>query len=213
MPETFASILRPLRARIGLIANATPVNVEAEFLRLGALAARGEFHCPKFEYVHAPDMALARKLAEVAAAIPLYDAPLRQRADELLKECELSLSVGTSRFGELADARFWCEALSAKEARALATEWLRFTATEDAETFRTDSGHSASLLSQMNVAVRQHSPHHRVVTRSGMTALAATGDECVYVARDRSLSEESGRRVVVHEVYGHVVPRVRAHKR
>jgi hypothetical protein len=44
----------------------------------------------------------------------------------------------------------------------------------------------------------------------GMQALAATGERAVYVARGRKLSERAARRVALHEVDGHVLPRVRA---
>lgn len=213
MLKTFASLLLPLRSRIGLIAKATPLNVDEELARLVGLARRGEFRAPNFEYAVAPDSGLAEQFREVAAALSATDArttELRRRATELLGEAELGLAVGTARFGDLADMRFACEPERRREALALATKWLSLSAREEATTFRTDGLARESLLSQMSMAVRKHSPYHRVVTRAGMTSLAATGDECVYIARDRSLSEESARRVVVHEVFGHVVPRVRA---
>ena len=212
-PRTFASLLLSLRGRIGLIAKATPVNVETELLRLTLLANRGEYQHPAFEYSDASNTDLTRKLAEIASAISPNDAmldQLRLRADELVCESELAAAVGTPRFGELADARYECEASAMNEARALAAEWLELSPNETGPTFRTDSAAPESLLSQLSAAVREQSPYHRVVTRAGMSALAATGDECVYVAKDRWLSAVSARRVVVHEVFGHVVPRVRA---
>ena len=213
MEKTLASLLLPLRAQLGLLARTTPTNLNAEMARLVPLAERGVFCPPAFQYAAASDHdgSIVRDgIARIAEALPREDEALRRRVDELLLEAELGNAVGTARFGALADARFHCADSAMRAALRLANEWVRLSATEVAETIRTDSGEPGSLLSQMAAAVRAHSPYHRVVTRSGMTALAATGDEYVYVACDRWLSAESGRRVVVHEVLGHVAPRVRA---
>ncbi len=56
---------------------------------------------------------------------------------------------------------------------------------------------------------RRKAPFSVRVVR-GLSALAATGERHVLVAEGRLVSEEDVERTVVHEIDGHVMPRVRA---
>src|SRR5262249_24101913 len=47
---------------------------------------------------------------------------------------------------------------------------------------------------------------------STLGALAATGEHTVYVAPGRFTTERAARRIALHEVSGHVMPRVRARR-
>jgi hypothetical protein len=49
-----------------------------------------------------------------------------------------------------------------------------------------------------------------VEVRRDLASLAATGERSVFVAAGRTVTDEDVRRTVLHEVSGHVVPRVRA---
>lgn len=211
MQPTFASLLLTVRARLGLLAKTTPTNVDAEIVRLTTAAEQRQFPHPQFVYASREDdtREMLRRLTE---AIPKTEETraLRRRADELMLEVQLAEAVGSPAFGALADARFACDESASREARALADVWILCADDDEGIRILSDSAEESSLFSQMTRAVRMHSPSHRVVLRGDMAALAATGDEYVYVARDRELTAATARRVVVHEVQGHVVPRVRA---
>ncbi len=50
----------------------------------------------------------------------------------------------------------------------------------------------------------------RVEETNRISALAATGEDVIYVAKQRAVSRHTARRTAVHEVYGHALPRARA---
>jgi hypothetical protein len=116
-------------------------------------------------------------------------------------------SVGVVAFGGFATERHH----ERSTADALAARWAREqVAEENVERIMSDSLDPRSLLSQLRAAIGAHRVPFAVRPASGLVALAATGERTVYVARGRPLSERTGRRVALHEVLGHVLPRVRA---
>jgi hypothetical protein len=187
--------------RVRLIGAATPVNAEAEIERLTAALAAGRPSFP--QWTHQPE----------ATAMPeIHDASdlVRARLDELRLEAAMAEAVGTHAFAALAAERFCEPERALRAADRTATSWAeRTSGDEDTELVRTDADDPRSLLSQLRAAIgRARAPF--AVRVSPLGALAATGDHTVYVARGRSTTPRAAQRIALHEVQGHVLPRVRA---
>lgn len=213
MRSSLYTRLLSLRRRCGLIFEATPRNVSAETGRLASLAERDVFEEPSFEYggdAVADLRELVHELETVARTIPSSEKSLAARAEELLVEAELAACVGQTHFGVRAEARYAMSSASRKHAAELAERWILECDEETSPTYPTDGTQPEALLPRISALVRAHSPFHKVVVRADMASLAATGDEYVYVASKRHLTAREAERVAVHEVFGHVVPRVRA---
>ena len=198
---------------VRLLGAATPVNAEAEIERLTAALAGGRPSLPRWEY---------RKLDVASATSPLGSAAralrargalgelVRARALELRLEAAMAEAIGTRAFGELALERFRQPARAARAADKTAAAWTGARARDRGPLVRSDSDDPRSLLSQVRAAVGRHRAPFAVRVTGAISTLAATGERTVYVASGRPVSERAARRIALHEVLGHVLPRVRA---
>jgi len=132
----------------------------------------------------------------------LYSA----RIDELRLEAETAAAVGRPELGALAARRFH---RPSRAADLLAASWTSDARDAD-EPIPTDASDPRSLLSRVREAIGAHRAPFAVRVVSSLGAFAATGERTVYVAAGRALGERASRRVALHEVLGHVLPRVRA---
>jgi Domain of unknown function (DUF1704) len=183
-----------------LIGACTPLNLEAEQQRLLMHAQAGRFEAPVFEYAALPSVSV-----RCVDAHPLWKA----RVWELVGENAIVAVRGTPAISRAIRER-WHNfvAESERDADALAMQWLSESFEPEALHFTSSGREPDSLVSRMRFALRDTDVEVR--TRSGMSALAATGMECVYVCEERKLSANDVARTVVHEVEGHVKPRLRA---
>jgi hypothetical protein len=196
--QVAAAVLETMR-RVRLIGAATPVNAEAENERLIAAldARRPEF--PRWAHRPEPAFVLPTARNELVGA----------RLDELRLEAAMAEAVGTPAFAALAAKRFAQPRRALRVADETAAAWLARPARDEGELVPTDSADPRSLLSQLRAAIsRARAPFAVRVTALG--ALAATGERTVYIARRRSTTPHAARRIALHEVQGHVMPRVRA---
>jgi len=189
--------------RVRLIGAATPINAEAEIERLTAALEAGRPSFP--QWVH-------RAERPAIPEIRTSDELVRARLAELRLEAAMAEAAGTPAFAPLAAERFHEPARVLRAADRTARTWAALPpiGTGD-ELVRTDSVDPRSLLSQVRAAIgRARAPFS--VRVSALGALAATGERTVYVARGRSTTEHAARRIALHEVSGHVMPRVRARR-
>jgi hypothetical protein len=185
---------------VRLIGAATPVNAEAEIERLTAALEAGRPSFP--QWVHRPEPA---RIPDVRGGSEL----VRARWDELRLEAAMAEAAGTPAFATLAEERFREPKRVSIAADRTARAWASLPIDDDGELVRTDSTDPRSLLSQLHAALGQAlAPFQVRVTTLG--TLAATGEHTVYVARGRSTTPSAARRIALHEVLGHVLPRVRA---
>ena len=204
-----------LSRRIPLLAAATPVNAREERARLLA-AARGRRRvAPSWTY--APlDTGLVRAELE-----RLADRLDHGRTEELAR-CTprgRGLALGRSsarRRGvpfALARQRFASFGAAWVRRPTASPPWCRArrSATSDGAAMATDSPHPASP-SRMRDAVRDAGVPFAVEIEPRLFALAATGRRVVLIAPGRTISDEAARRTVLHELHGHVMPRVRAER-
>lgn len=194
--QVAATALDAMR-RVRLIGAATPTNAEAEIERLTAALEAGRPSFP--QWVHRPERTT---IPEIRGAHEV----IRARLAELRLEAAMAEAVGTPALADLAAARFERAPPSAdRTARA----WVKLPIASEGELVRTDGTDPRSLLSQVRAAIgRARAPFSVRVSTLG--TLAATGEHTVYVARGRSTTPRAARRIALHEVSGHVMPRVRA---
>ena len=141
-------------------------------------------------------------------------AGYRARVQELQEEAELLACRGRGAFGERAAAR---RARARRRggheaADAHVAAWLEAAAdgSESASGVATDSAEETSLLSRVRSLLGALALPVKVAVRRDLSALAATGDDTVYVAAGRSTTADAAFRIAVHEVLGHALPRGRA---
>lgn len=210
--------------RVRLLGATQATNAEAERVRLLEALARGGPARPR--WTHAPPSPaladLGRGLAALVASLDRLAgdhgeaAALRARAEELDLERRLVEAVGRPPFGALAAQRFPApEGAAAAAVRAEAEARLALEVPAEAAdaarpAVRSDGDEPGSLLSSLRRAVGAARLPFAVVVESRLSALAATSERHVLVAAGRWLSPDDVARTVLHEVEGHVRPRVRA---
>jgi hypothetical protein len=151
--------------------------------------------------LHLRDDLLARRDDALAA---LFAA----RAGELALHARMAECVGSRRFAQLA-ARIAPDTSTTSE---IAAAWASTpVATEPAATCATD-GEGDTLESALRARLADLHVSWPVIVRPAMAALAATGDGFVTVTAGRMIPRETLERTVVHEVDGHVLPRVCAER-
>jgi hypothetical protein len=206
---------------IRLLGCVTPVNLRAELAALHKAYDSGKPRLPRFEYRRADYAALVNHLERGAAlleALPQDDLKSLyiDRARELTIEAKLCMMVGTEAFRGLANQRYPRRDSFDGAADELCHEWLQADdGSDDAAdpelTIRSDDGlDPRSLLSQMGAMVGARKLPIRVVVSTRLSALAATGPGAVYIATGHMLTPGAAHRTVLHEIEGHVMPRIRA---
>lgn len=204
-------------ARVRLVGQATPENLQEELVSLHSDFARGQPRNPRFRYL--PPMAeddLLRRLeraADTLAARGRLGRTYARRADELALEQRLCQTVGQPSFEPLARRRFAAQDQHDQAADRLCARWLRrgpAAAARGPQIRSDDPSDPRSLLSRMRAELWAHRLEVRVVPTERLAALAATGPGVIYVAAERQLALADVERTVLHEVEGHALPRWRA---
>ena len=130
------------------------------------------------------------------------------RAYELALEALLATEVGTAGFAARARLRFAPDATD--EATKLAEAWVRETEPEPTIDCTSDGEEPTSLASRLREEIGKHLFPFRVLVSPSLAPLAATGQRVVLVAAGRTVARVDVERTVLHELEGHVRPRVRA---
>jgi hypothetical protein len=207
---------------VRLLLAVTPRNLTEERERLRRELADGRAPVPRYEYVPAKRTELRRLLESLAArvhnAVPkslanTYEA----RIAELDLEARIAEASGSARLGMLSSARFDEEdPVFAGESLSLSRKWIGLRPSEPDEPARTipsDSSDPDSLASAMRAAIGAARVPFVVEISETLASRAATGERTIWIAQGRPLTLAETRRTVVHEIEGHVLPRVRASKR
>ncbi len=217
--RTLRSIERLLLAverQVALISRCRPRNALTEQQSLVAAWQSGRRRLPRWTYEAVPELSAHRQMLSEAStwlseAEPLHDLYF-QRIAELQLETRLVEAVGTRQFVELARHRHeHGSAAERADALALVRRWLLIEPEAPRTTIRSDDEqHPQSLYSSMCRAVGQLRLPVRVTLSDSLVAAAATGENLIVVAKDRHLSLNDTRRIVLHETLGHALPRHRA---
>jgi hypothetical protein len=209
-------------ARVRVIAANTPLNLRQELDRLehawrtdGDLTPRFTYDTPSAHgalrtVLDAIGDALARhgELGEIYAA----------RARELADDAALCETAGTPALWAAARRRFARRDRFDADADATADQWLAQVDPDpspDADDpsaeppVRSDDELApASLVSRLRQEIGRRRLPLRVIVKDNLASLAATGDGFVQVVKGRPLSRRDVERTVLHEIAGHVEPRV-----
>ena len=213
------SALAQAIGRVRVIATNTPLNLPGELHRLEQAWATSGAAEPRFVYEPAPACGpLRRALEELAADLEargelggLYAA----RARELADDAALCEAAGGPGLWAAARRRFARRDAFDEEADAAAEAWLGERAgdaarSNDARVRSDDEGSPWSLVSRMREEIGRGRLPLRVVVQDNLASLAATGDGFVQVIAGRLLTQRDVERTVLHELAGHVEPRLRA---
>lgn len=210
-------LLARAQRQVALVARATPIEFERELASLEGDYLRGQTRAPRFSYEPAQGDALESELLRLAEALARDEHPLadayRAKAAELALEHRMTTVVGTRALWPYARQRYRTDEALAAEADALATAWLKeATSPSSSEPLVTsdDTSDPRSLVARLTEEIGRRRWAVRVVTSDRITALAATGDGVVVVAKGRALTVEDVERTVLHELEGHAAPRERA---
>jgi hypothetical protein len=209
-------VLLAAERSIALVERCRPLDMESETTRLTAAWEQGEPLAPSWNYATPPDLSsLARSLLEVAEHAKSDDpwgTLYAERALELASEATLVEHIGSPELARIAAQRFSTgDETDRREAESWAREWSALPRVESGERrIRSDDPRdSDSLLCRMQQRVGEERLAFRVVVRELISG-AATGDGAIVVKQGGWYTPRDARRIVVHEVEGHALPRVRA---
>ncbi|HEY6080379.1 MAG TPA: tyrosine/phenylalanine carboxypeptidase domain-containing protein [Polyangiaceae bacterium] len=217
LSEATASLAKQLQrceAAIALLDRARPINLQAQLARLLAAFTVGTRPKLELEYDPPPRLAEVRQaLDALPGVVDTGDTEQRlllERAEELALEAQLAEHVGQPKFRELAAQRYPIPEQHAELRRAalerLATSQAvgppeRLHASDDER----DPDSLFCLISQLISAERLPV---RVELDAGLVALAAVAEGVVRVRAGAKMPRSVGRRIALHEVGGHLAPRI-----
>lgn len=209
-------LLRRAEAEIRLLDRAQPVNAVVEREALMVDWGAGRRRAPAFEY--APRAQLGRLRAELEAAataiggLGALGAAYAERARELECEAHAAEHVASSQFAELAARRYPVEiSIDAECADGWAARWIDAVDDPPSKLHRSDDrADPHSLLNALEHATEGLPV--RVQVRANQAAAAAVGDGFIALRPGLWHSREEVTRIVLHEVEGHVRPRVNANR-
>ncbi|HYQ28333.1 MAG TPA: tyrosine/phenylalanine carboxypeptidase domain-containing protein [Polyangiaceae bacterium] len=208
-------LLRRAEAEVRLIDRAQPTNVgperEALILDFGAGRARA----PNFEYAAPPALGPLRAALSAAAAaiggLGALGAAYAARALELECEAEAAEQVGTAEFAACCARRYPVESSpDADLADDWAARWIQ--AADDAQTMLHRSDDRADPESLVCALERATEGLPVRVQIRNQAAAAAVGEGFIGVRAGLWHSRAAVTRIVLHEIEGHVRPRVLAQR-
>jgi hypothetical protein len=212
-----AGRLKQLETTIALLDRVRPLNLTSELTRLTRGLEIGQRLGPQFAYAPRPQLSELRgELLALAKALEVGDTEARllaERAHELELEAQLAEHVGEPIFATLARQRFPRPEPSQATAR-LAEQFLTGgSGAESPETSQllhdsSDARDPHSLWSELSRRLQAQHLTVRIEVVVGLVSLAAVADGVVRVRAGARLSASTARRIALHEVEGHVLPRI-----
>ncbi len=209
--------LKQLEMTVALLDRVRPLNLSAELTRLTRAFESGQRCEPAFEYAPPAQLgAVRRELTELAGTLDADDLEQRllaERAQELELEASLAERVGAADFAEVACRRFRLPE-PPNDARRLAEQFLTAPGSappqEEAEELHLsdDTRDPYSLWSELSRRLSAERFSVRLETVVGLVSLAAVADGAVRIRAGARLTTQVAQRIALHEVEGHVRPRV-----
>lgn len=203
---------------IALLDRCRPLDAAVERARLLAALERGDPVEPRWVYRPAAGAdrlrgaleQIAERVGDAGALGRLY----AERALELASEAAIVEHLGTAELRQFAALRFPVDTgVDGVSAETLAREWASERGDDTGERIASDDERDPrSMISAMRAAVGERRLPFRVVLSAELACAAATGDDVIVVRSGMEHDDREVRRVVVHEVLGHALPRFRARK-
>ncbi|HVY30758.1 MAG TPA: tyrosine/phenylalanine carboxypeptidase domain-containing protein [Polyangiaceae bacterium] len=208
--------LAACEAQIALLDRLRPQNLAFEKARLVRALEGGERPEPRFDYAAPPELGqLRRELDATAQALDVSvteERLLAARAQELSLDAQLVEHVGSTELLALAGRRF--PPPEAHDELSRLARQLVTTVPDASEVqppglhFTDDSRDPHSLWSELSRLIAAERWPVRVEVVSGLASLAAVAEGVVRVRAGAKLSARDARRIALHEVEGHVRPRL-----
>jgi len=207
--ERLAEVLLRIEEQIALLRRCQPVQAAREVERLILEVEAGREPRLEFSYSPPPCLDPARRALEAIGSLDTpWSTEYRARAEELELEAELVLAVGTCRFRELAARRF---PTPDPALNPLVEHWLELPREDQQPVLRSDDrSHPKSLIRVMERSIGELELAVRVVVSELLLATAAVGRDTVFLRPSVWLEAGEAERIAVHEVRGHLQPRVRS---
>jgi hypothetical protein len=209
-------LLAAVERATALLERCRPVNAASETERVAESWASGESIAPDFQYRPRPDLAPTLRALEVVIAAlsdqDPWESLYRGRARELLQEASMVDAIGMPEFAARAALRFPIDrSRDGVRADGVADAWVSLSPVVGGERIVSDdAGDPRSLVRQIGLLAGALRLPVRISTSRDMACAAATGDGFIVVRTGVSHSAEAGRRIALHEVYAHALPRARA---
>ena len=208
-------LLRRAEAEIRLLDRAQPTNAVSEREALIVDYGAGRQRAPHFEYGPAPDLGALRNAlsgaAKALSGLGALGAVYAARALELELEAQAAERVGSAQFEACCALRYPLETSpDAAAADAWAERWILAADEPPTKLHRSDDrADPESLICALERATEGLPV--RVQIRN-QAAAASVGDGFVGVRAGLWHSRETVTRIVLHEIEGHVRPRVLAQR-
>jgi hypothetical protein len=188
-----------------------PLNQRTEALRVSELWARNQPQNPAWVYASPPDFRQLRvDLASVASGLACGDEVDRlyaARAEELELEARISEAVGSAESWALSRLRYPIPSKHTHAERARAWARIEPVAAEADAIPSHCADNPSSLLRQTLAEVARQKLPISVVLKEDLQSVAATTSESVLIKVGVLLTPREARRIVMHELLGHVLPR------
>ncbi|MEP7048764.1 MAG: tyrosine/phenylalanine carboxypeptidase domain-containing protein [Pseudomonadota bacterium] len=209
-------LLRRAEAEIRLIDRVHPSNGSSEREALITDWGSGKQRAPRFEYAPCPSFATLRGALEAAAVaiggFGALGAAYAARALELAREAEAAEHIAKPSFTALCALRYVVEpGADLDAAEAWAERWITAPDDAPAKQHRSDDRSDPHSLYCALEQATSGLPV-RVEVRPNQVAAAAVGEGFVGVRPGLWHSRDTTRRIVLHEIEGHVRPRVSAQR-
>jgi len=204
---------------IALFERCRPMNSVAEQARVLTAWNSGHEVAPSFVYGKPPDFTGLRReldrLAKAARAAGSWGRLYAQRAEELLCEAVAAEALGEPDFASRAAQRYVIDAEEGRVALAWAGAWCASAdASRPADAgdlhYSDDERDPASLVSSLRRTIDTLRLPVRVTVSPDLVSAAATADAVIFVRTGLLHSQRQVKRIVVHEIEGHALPRLRA---
>ena len=208
-------LLRRAEAEIRLLDRAQPTNALAEREALILDYGAGRQRAPNFEYASPPALGQLRAALSAAAkaigGFGALGAAYAARALELECEAAAAEQIGTPNFAGCCAGRYPLESSpDADAAEAWAARWIQAADDPHTTLHRSDDRSDPESLVRALERATEGLPV-RVQIRN-QAAAAAVGEGFIGVRAGLWHSRENVTRIVLHEIEGHVRPRVLAQR-
>lgn len=209
------SALTVAEAQIILLARSHPTNWLELKSRLTEKWKSGQPEEPVFHFAPPPDLSKLRRALNLLEKWSESQGPwgkiFAARCRELQLEAKIVEHVGDRTIRALAQQRFPIEGDARAESLSLmARNWIQLEqASEPAESIRTDDElDERSLIRQMRRELAICGFSFPVKLEARLASHASVDDKFVWLRPQVYLSARESKRIVIHEVHGHVVRRV-----
>lgn len=210
-------ILTQAERAVALLDRCRATNARSERERVLLDWRAGRRSAPELVYPDIPDLGEVRasleSIAETCALAGGWGRLYAERALELACEAAAVERIGRSDFRQRAAERYPVDrGPDGAQCEALARSWCREAPPPDLSNAvqSDDERDPDSLISALRRAVGLERLPFRVVASAELPCAAATGDGILLVRMGILLRPQDVRRIVLHEIEAHALPRTRA---